>query len=396
MNTDPLTAVAKAVRADVGCVAEVVRDQLFVTDRIGDRGLPPVWPLGPAATEALRTGSVIAPAQVPAVDLPMALWGRAGTPIAWVPLPSGFGPTSDLLIMLRPGEPYGPADLELLAAGAPRIGSVLEAQERGRAIERLAKAGPDLARYIDLDPLLDEAVILFRELTATDSAFIVTIDEGIFELAAYTGIDASIPRRWPRTFATMPNWEQLSAGHPYVGQREIIPDRPHETHGSPTVLCVPVMRDGVAVALLGATGHRARSFGKTGVDVATILANHLSVAMQNAELYRALSEREQELQHRAAHDPLTGLANRVAASHQIEEGLARSPASAVGLMFCDVDKFKAVSARLGHRGPAAGSVGPLRRGRVRRHRRRRPRPDRSGRGRPADADEPGRSDPAPR
>jgi diguanylate cyclase (GGDEF)-like protein len=226
--------------------------------------------------------------------------------------------------------------------------SALDALERGAVIEKLALAGPSLARHIDLDSLLDEAVVLLRDLIATDSAFIVTITDGVFELVKFTGIDASIPRRWPRTTTTMPNWDVLSKGEAYVGPRETVRDRPHETEASPRVLCVPVMRDGAAIALLGATGHRSRSFGKTGIDVAIIIAGYLSAAMANAELYHTLTERERELEHQTTHDPLTGLANRVSAGQSIEEALANSPTGVVGVMFCDIDKFKAVNDRLGH------------------------------------------------
>jgi len=163
--------------------------------------------------------------------------------------------------------------------------------------------------------------VLFRDLTGTDSAFIVTITDGIFELATHTGTDESIPKRWPRTFQTMPNWDVLSKGEAYVGPRETISDRPHETRSSPRVLAVPVVRDGTVIALLGATGHRPRSFGKTGVDVATVIAGYLSAAMTNAELYRALRAREHELRHKATHDPLTGLSNRVGAGQRIDDAL---------------------------------------------------------------------------
>ena len=101
----------------------------------------------------------------------------------------------------------------------------------------------------------------------------------------------------------MPNWDVLGRGEPYVGPRETLRDRPRETSLSPRVLCVPVVRDGTVIALLGGTGHRARSFGKTGVDVATIIAGYLSVAMTNAELYGALKARERELKHQAIARP---------------------------------------------------------------------------------------------
>src|SRR6185369_1018958 len=252
----------------------------------------------------IETASPAARDRLCELDAPATLLERIGCSAAWIPLGSEAA-TGDLLFLLREKlDPFTPTDIQVLAAVGLRMGSVLEALERGAAIEKLAQAGPSLARHIDLDSLLDEAVVLFRDLTGTDSA--------------------------------------------YIGPRETLQDRPHETRSSPKVLCVPVVRDGTVIALLGATGHRARSFGKTGVDIATIIAGYLSVAMTNAELYGALKARERELKHQATHDPLTGLANRVSAGQRIEEALNTSPTGAVGLMFCDIDKFKAVNDRLGH------------------------------------------------
>lgn len=347
-----LAEVAEVLRSDVVCVAERLGSRLRLTDALGvdddDPGFTDGWPVGPIAQAVIDTATPIAQHRIGGPDVPPGRSERVGCSAAWIPLGSDAA-TGDLLFVLRDAfSPFSPTDVQVLTAVGLRMGSALEALERGAAIEKLAQAGPNLARHLDLDSLLDEAVVLFRDLTATDSAFIVTITDGVFELAAHTGIDESIPRRWPRTTRTMPNWDVLSRGEAYVGPRETIVDRPHETAESPRVLCVPVMRDGVVIALLGGTGHRARSFGKTGVDVATIIASYLSVAMTNAELYRTLTARERELKHQATHDPLTGLANRISAGQRIEAALNRSQIGAVGLMFCDIDKFKAVNDRLGH------------------------------------------------
>ncbi len=350
MVDQTLTVLAEVMRCDVVAVVEVTPDGLAVAASAGAPGeFTDGWPTGPTVRDVIATGRSATRVGVGGSELPLMLADWSGCAAAWVALSNGSGPAGDLVVLLRDRtDPFTPADVQVLAAVAARLSSALEAAERGAAIERLALAGPALARHTDLESLLDDAVGLFRDLTGTDSAFIVTISDGVFELAAHTGTDESVPRRWPRTSATMPNWEQLSAGEPYVGPRETIRDRPEETEESPTVLCVPVMRDGAAIALLGATGHRARSFGKTGIDVAVIMANYLSVAISNAQLYRALTEREQELQQRASHDPLTGLANRTKAAQRIDEALAHSPTGAVGLMFCDIDKFKAINDRLGH------------------------------------------------
>lgn len=60
---------------------------------------------------------------------------------------------------------------------------------------------------------------------------------------------------------------------------------------------------------------------------------------------------EAELQHLALHDPLTGLANRALVTDRIEHALAlaeRGESGRVGLIFLDLDGFKAVNDTWGH------------------------------------------------
>ena len=348
-----LTVLADALGAGLVCVASVVGDRLMPTAAYGVAADDPVfqagWPLSGAAREALHRGRPVARAVVDPIERPGHLHNVPAASGAWVPLTAGTDPADELLVLLRlDGHDFRPAELQVLASAAYRMRSAVEALERTNAIERLAQAGPGLSRHVDLPSLLDEAVVLFRDLTGTDSAFIVTVSDDIFSLATYTGTDESIARRWPRTTRTMPNWDVLSTGRAYVGPREVIAERPDETDTSPTVLCVPVMQDDTVVALLGATGHRSRSFGKTGVDIAIILANYLGAAITKADLYQSLMQRERELRRRASSDPLTGLANRTQLGQQIAAALPTAGNSAVGLLFCDIDKFKAVNDRLGH------------------------------------------------
>ncbi|MFA9269332.1 MAG: EAL domain-containing protein [Baekduiaceae bacterium] len=59
---------------------------------------------------------------------------------------------------------------------------------------------------------------------------------------------------------------------------------------------------------------------------------------------------EQETRHRALHDPLTGLPNRLMLAEHLERALARARRSdyGVAVLFLDIDRFKLVNDSLGH------------------------------------------------
>lgn len=71
-------------------------------------------------------------------------------------------------------------------------------------------------------------------------------------------------------------------------------------------------------------------------------------ARQLEEDHSALQEDHALLAHVAAHDALTGLANRAHFQAVAEQTLARAGEAGVGLLFLDLDGFKAVNDTLGH------------------------------------------------
>jgi diguanylate cyclase (GGDEF)-like protein len=80
------------------------------------------------------------------------------------------------------------------------------------------------------------------------------------------------------------------------------------------------------------------------------LAANASAALQYDRLEQAVSdlrELQDQLQHQATHDPLTGLANRALFSHQVREAL-EAGGDEVAVMFIDLDDFKGVNDALGH------------------------------------------------
>jgi diguanylate cyclase (GGDEF)-like protein len=106
-------------------------------------------------------------------------------------------------------------------------------------------------------------------------------------------------------------------------------------------MCIPVLRDSHPIALLYSSRNGPRPFSSEITDIATIFASYFGAALENAGLYN-------ELRRQATQDPLTGLANRELAVQRLDDMLTDGSAPLSGLLFCDLDGFKAINDRLGH------------------------------------------------
>ena len=100
---------------------------------------------------------------------------------------------------------------------------------------------------------------------------------------------------------------------------------------------------------------RVLAYDGRGVEVEVFIADLRDVevvdgvvlTMRDVTLRRQL---ERELTHRAFHDPLTGLANRVLFNDHAEQALRRTPRTRrlAAVLFCDLDEFKDVNDLMGH------------------------------------------------
>ncbi len=120
------------------------------------------------------------------------------------------------------------------------------------------------------------------------------------------------------------------------------------------------LRDYLAGAPARFIGHEAASILALRKDGALVPVELAITELNTSEgrlftgLIRDMSERkafEQELEHLATHDPLTGLPNRALLTAQLESALARvnRHATSVGVLFVDIDRIKLVTEALGHR-----------------------------------------------
>ena len=128
--------------------------------------------------------------------------------------------------------------------------------------------------------------------------------------------------------------------------------RGEAAHGRRELLLAPLAGEhGLlgAIALADREG-RVTEFTSADLTLLETLANHTAVSLEHDRLEQAvweLTEDRARLEHRAHHDPLTGLANRELFAEQVEAAIARPDGRAVVLLL-DLDDFKHVNDRFGH------------------------------------------------
>ena len=110
-----------------------------------------------------------------------------------------------------------------------------------------------------------------------------------------------------------------------------------------SVIAVPLAAGGrlLGAALLGARAHAA--YTPEDAAAAAALARHAAIALRNAQAHAAMAKA-------AETDPLTGLPNRRALMDRLRREIERAKRydHLIGLLFFDLDRFKAINDTHGH------------------------------------------------
>jgi diguanylate cyclase (GGDEF)-like protein len=108
-------------------------------------------------------------------------------------------------------------------------------------------------------------------------------------------------------------------------------------------MAAPVHEQGdVAGSLVVRAQARGRTYSRAEQDVLRTLAEHATLALTDARTVGAML-------HQALHDSLTGLPNRALFLDRLAHALERGRTAAdVGVLFCDLDRFKTVNDSAGH------------------------------------------------
>ena len=97
------------------------------------------------------------------------------------------------------------------------------------------------------------------------------------------------------------------------------------------------------LGVLGVQSTQPRTYTAGDVDFLQALANVLADALERQAI-------EDRIRHRALHDPLTGLPNRVLFLDRLEHALSRLErrGGLAAILFLDLDRFKLINDSLGH------------------------------------------------
>jgi diguanylate cyclase (GGDEF)-like protein len=230
-------------------------------------------------------------------------------------------------ILDSPGDP-----LELAISVAYPLGDLIVI---GVAIGMLATPG---ARSASFTLLVASLVVMFAGdvIYALQVAQGTAVDGGPLDLAwmfAYAATGAA---------ALLPSMRSVAVSSP-VRIAWLSPVRIGFTAAAmiagPMLLLLDASAGGTSAILL-ALG--------SGVLSLMVLARLVAVVRALARDNAARRALEDELQFRASHDPLTGLANRRRFMECLEGAVAGSDGQPVSVLFMDLDDFKSVNDELGH------------------------------------------------
>ena len=115
----------------------------------------------------------------------------------------------------------------------------------------------------------------------------------------------------------------------------------------PALLVVPLRTRNLVFGVLALYGGRRDAFDPFTIEWVETLARHVSITLSLATLREKTEARIFHLVH---HDPLTGLPNRLLFSDRLKQAVERAKrhGRGVGVLFVDLDHFKAINDSLGH------------------------------------------------
>jgi len=227
-----------------------------------------------------------------------------------------------------------------------------EAELELRAAQQsaVARLGEHALEGASTSALMQEAVSVAAESFGVEIGAVIELsrDDDCFVLRSSAGWpQAAVDVRFPTGAGSMAGYTLQSGGpveiDDWATERRFAQAPALKQFGIRSGLSVAVEGRGGPFGVLTVQSRTPRRYGSGDVDFLQSLANVLADALERHAT-------EDEIRHRALHDPLTGLPNRVLFHDRLEQALARTRRrrSLAAILFLDLDRFKLVNDSLGH------------------------------------------------
>ena len=232
-------------------------------------------------------------------------------------------------------------------------------RERQTLLERLSRIQRSISSRQPLNDVLDAIVAGAAELLGEDIVGLRLLDPddpGFMVMASALGVPEQL---WAATVR-----QPVGQG---IGGKAILENRLVHTSSYPTVdrplpgfaadgilaaMACPVRQGTAAVgSLVVATRRPNRTYSPSEQEALTAFAEHVSLALNDAQSVAALHRAVDEATQQSLHDSLTGMPNRALFLDRLAhagERSARQAGSPFTVLFIDVDDFKVVNDSLGH------------------------------------------------
>lgn len=349
-SSAPLEEVLDRILARTDCAVHAPGHLLAVRTPSGDRHV-----------RVRGMGNVLAAAlDEHGVALTTDSIALAELPVICVPVASSKHSYGVLAAVAHTGQEFFPEDTDALEAYARHAavsldiaGIVAEAREHGETAQLLLAVSGSLAQHSTVQALASSIADAVPAISGADRAAIALWDaeEGNLRIAGMSGWHGDLADQLASYMTTAQDSPELAcllaSGSPMMVDengsewaRNMLAD-----FAVSALAAVPIMTGTqlAGVVLAHWTEESPGSLEGTLSERLSGLAALAGVALENIRLL-------EDSRRQALHDPLTGLPNRALLEDRLETSLALAGrvGGLVGLIFCDVNRFKRINDGLGH------------------------------------------------
>ncbi|WP_204534924.1 putative bifunctional diguanylate cyclase/phosphodiesterase [Arthrobacter tumbae] len=307
------------------------------------------------------TGAILTEALGSGTELNLAHPSLVGMPVVTSPVTSADHSYGVLAAVAYPGQEFFPEDRETLGAYAHHAALGLdiarlfiETREQGETAQLLLDVARSLNQRSTVESIAQTVADAVPALSGADRSAVALWDDdaGEVRIGAMMGWEGALAEKlanYITTAAESPELAALLANNlPQLVNRNGSQwaQRTVEDFEVQAFAGTPITTDGKLVGIIlahWADKPAPHSLTEVMTERLAGLAGLAGVALDNAKLL-------EETRRQALHDPLTGLPNRAKLESRIEAALIRAAwtEGRVGLLFCDLNRFKRINDSLGH------------------------------------------------